>query len=59
MIEINFDNCTGCGYCALVCPFDAIVVSGKAEVTGECSECLQCVTECPVDAIPQPTSKKR
>jgi NAD-dependent dihydropyrimidine dehydrogenase PreA subunit len=59
MIEINFDNCTGCGYCALVCPFDAIVVSGKAEVTDKCFDCLECIAECQANAIAEPSSKKR
>ena len=51
-LRILTDECTGCGICESVCPFDAIeVVDGIAEVNEKCNLCGACVEECPVEAI--------
>ncbi len=43
--------CVGCGQCAAYCPFDAIIVFGKAAINEKCRECAKCVEYCPVNAI--------
>jgi heterodisulfide reductase subunit A len=49
------ENCTGCGLCARVCPYNAIIVDKerkKAEfIEAACSGCGTCAAECPFDAI--------
>jgi ferredoxin len=48
-------NCTGCGICADVCPYDAIAMGRNMAypepVPGKCVACLICVQQCPFDAI--------
>ena len=49
------DGCTGCGYCVVHCPTDALHVSdrGTMEVTFDeekCIECLGCIRVCPYGA---------
>lgn len=59
MIKSNFrkkivvlDGCTGCAYCYLICPNDAIKVSGKASINMKlCTLCEKCLYVCPKDAI--------
>ena len=52
MLKINKDECTGCGLCVKVCPFDAMhLVNEKAEDDEKCTLCGACVKVCPVDAI--------
>lgn len=57
------DRCTGCGYCVLTCPYDAIGTDGWACVIDEaCTDCNLCYHACPNDCfvpdaplqIPQP-----
>ncbi len=50
---IRTDQCTGCGKCVSVCPYDAIeIINGKAVVTGHKSmHCGQCVAVCPENAV--------
>jgi len=52
------DRCTGCGYCVLVCPYDALKTDGWAElIPAHCTDCNLCVYACPSDCfIPEPTS---
>ncbi len=52
------EKCVGCGQCAAYCPYDAIIVFGRAATetpylnTGtKCAECCICVDYCPVLAI--------
>lgn len=51
-LRILTDECTGCGVCESVCPFDAIgVIDGIAVVNEKCTLCGACVEECPTEAI--------
>ena len=51
-LRILKDECTGCGLCVDVCPFDALeLVDGIAEVDEKCTLCGACVEECPAEAI--------
>ncbi len=50
--SISAEKCTGCSYCKLNCPADAIVVRNAIAVrTGACKKCDTCVWVCPVQAI--------
>ncbi len=51
------ETCTGCGYCYLLCPQNAIqtVTGSKYQIVSEhCIICEKCVFACPVDAIEHP-----
>jgi len=52
---ISLDKCVGCGLCARVCPYNAIIVNKeqkKAEVIeAACAGCGTCGAECPFGAI--------
>src|SRR5690606_1386256 len=45
--------CAGCGSCAEVCRFDAILEAGSLYHVDEvaCEGCAACATQCPNDAI--------
>ncbi|MCZ2856386.1 MAG: CoB-CoM heterodisulfide reductase HdrA2 [Candidatus Bathyarchaeota archaeon] len=49
------ENCTGCGVCAKICPFNAVFVdeeSKKAEfIEAACGGCGTCAAGCPFNAI--------
>ena len=54
--EVEAGQCTSCGICAKVCPYNAITVdkkAGKPAVVTEaaCAGCGTCAAECPSDAI--------
>ena len=52
IFSISSEKCTGCSYCKLNCPADAIVVrNAVARRTIACNRCDTCVWVCPVQAI--------
>jgi len=55
LLEINKDECTGCGACIDVCPFGALsLVDGIIEVDEQCNACGACLDVCPTDALSLP-----
>jgi phytoene dehydrogenase-like protein/ferredoxin len=47
-MHIDRDKCTGCGYCVLACPFDALTTDGWAYVLpDQCTDCNVCYYACP------------
>jgi NAD-dependent dihydropyrimidine dehydrogenase PreA subunit len=56
-IEIDWDECNGCGACYEVCPSDCFgkPVEGKAVLIEEnrkyCMGCRGCESQCPKEAI--------
>jgi len=56
LLEINRDECTGCGLCIDVCPFGSLSLDDEdiAVVDETCTACGACLTECPVEALSLP-----
>ena len=56
LLEINRDECTGCGACVEVCPFGSLSLDdeGIAVVDETCTACGACLPECPVEALSLP-----
>jgi electron transfer flavoprotein alpha subunit len=51
-IEVNLEECAGCGNCISVCPFGLIeIVGGKARIKDGCTLCGACVDACDYNAI--------
>lgn len=51
-MQLIKEQCTGCGYCLLVCPYDALKTDGWAEVIpANCTDCNLCVYACPSDCF--------
>ena len=47
-MKVKVENCTGCGYCLLSCPEDAISSDGWARVDEDlCNDCNVCFFVCP------------
>jgi formate dehydrogenase iron-sulfur subunit len=49
IVDVNPDNCIGCGYCATGCPFDVPKFHAK---TGKMSKCTLCVDRVEVGLEP-------
>ncbi len=55
LLEINKEECIGCGACIEVCPFGALtLVNDIVEVDEQCTACGACLDLCPVDALSLP-----
>ena len=51
-MQVSRERCTGCAYCLLSCPSEAIASDGWASIDDEkCTRCGICSTVCPNDAI--------
>ena len=51
-IQIDFDNCTGCGKCVPACPFGLLeVVDDKVQLKEGCTLCGACQDACVFEAI--------
>ena len=50
-IEIENSKFTGCAYCQLICPKEAIEVHFIANLNENCTGCLKCIKMCPNYAI--------
>lgn len=52
---ISPDKCVGCGLCARVCPYNAIIVNKEQKrsevIEAACAGCGTCGAECPFEAI--------
>lgn len=53
MIQINQENCIGCGRCVKDCPFGCIALNDrKAKILIQpCMECGHCIAICPKNAV--------
>jgi len=55
LLDINREECTGCGACVSVCPFGALsLVDNIAVVNDQCTACGACLDVCPVSALSLP-----
>jgi len=53
-LELNKEECIGCGMCAVVCPHSVFSINnGHARIQNRdaCMECGACAQNCPVDAL--------
>jgi electron transfer flavoprotein alpha subunit len=51
-MQLIEQRCTGCGYCVLVCPYDALTNTGWAKVIpANCTNCNLCVMLAPATAL--------
>ena len=59
LLEINRDECTGCGACVEVCPFGSLILDDEdiAVVDETCTACGACLPEGPVEALSLPETK--
>ena len=59
LLEINRDECIGCGDCVEVCPFGSLSLDDEDIVVVDetCTACGACLPECPVEALSLPERK--
>lgn len=51
-MKLIHERCTGCAYCVLACPYDAITSDGWAQVLADrCTDCNLCYYACPNDCF--------
>ena len=51
-MQLIQERCTGCAYCVLVCPYQALTTDGWAKVlTDRCTDCNLCYYACPNDCF--------
>lgn len=49
---VAIENCVGCAYCKMNCPYNCIKVETVCVIdTNCCTRCLTCLKVCPVKAI--------
>jgi ferredoxin len=56
VVKVNIEKCSGCSYCVIGCPQEAIVLNVKKEAVAvidesKCTDCEECTTLCPNNAI--------
>ncbi|HLD49004.1 MAG TPA: 4Fe-4S binding protein [archaeon] len=51
MLKINHKKCVRCTGCISVCPFDALEMAERLDVSEKCTDCGICVKFCPVGAL--------
>jgi electron transfer flavoprotein alpha subunit len=55
LLEINKEECIGCGACVDVCPFGALIlVDDIAVADDKCTACGACLDVCPAEALSLP-----
>lgn len=53
LVEVDIDQCLGCGECQAICPFEAIQVENlfaSVDIVA-CMGCGVCVERCPQEAL--------
>jgi len=53
-VEIDLDECNGCGICVKICPLDCLRMDEDEKAYmkyDECWYCGSCTLDCPQDAI--------